>query len=75
MKCSGTHLPRMIDLLSHRVPPEQSADTPAEQAIQYIRSHIGQPISVEDLASTVCLSASYFAHMFKRRTGFSLPIM
>lgn len=55
----------------HRVPAEQSADTPVEQAIQYIRSHIGQPISVEELASTVCLSASYFAHMFKRRTGFS----
>ena len=56
---------------SHRVPPSNPADTPVEQAIQYIRSHIGQPISVEDLASTVCLSASYFAHMFKRRTGFS----
>ena len=62
---------RMFDLLLSPSAAEQSADTPVEQAIQYIRSHIGQPISVEDLASTVCLSASYFAHMFKRRTGFS----
>ena len=62
---------RMFDLLLSPSAAEQSADTPVEQAIQYIRSHIGQPISVEELASTVCLSASYFAHMFKRRTGFS----
>ena len=62
---------RMFVLLLSPSAAEQSADTPVEQAIQYIRSHIGQPISVEELASTVCLSASYFAHMFKRRTGFS----
>ena len=62
---------RMFDLLLSPSAAEQSADTPVEQAIQYIRSHIGQPISVEELASTVCLSASYFAHMFKRHTGFS----
>ena len=61
----------MFDLLLSPSAAEQSTDTPVEQAIQYIRSHIGQPISVEELASTVCLSASYFAHMFKRRTGFS----
>ena len=49
---------RMFDLLLSPSAAEQSADTPVEQAIQYIRSHIGQPISVEELASTVCLSAS-----------------
>ena len=41
---------RMFDLLLSPSAAEQSADTPVEQAIQYIRSHIGQPISVEELA-------------------------
>lgn len=62
---------RMFDLLLAPSAEEMSADDPIEQAIQYIRTHIGKAVSVEELASQVCLSVSYFAHIFKRRTGFS----
>ena len=68
---SSARIYRIFDLLLAPSAQEMSADDPIEQAIQYIRTNIGKAISVEDLASSVCLSTSYFAHMFKRRTGFS----
>ncbi len=68
---SSARIYRMFDLLLAPSAQEMSADDPIEQAIQYIRANIGKAISVEELASSVCLSVSYFAHMFKRRTGFS----
>lgn len=46
-------------------------DNPVENAIRYIRSHMAEAISLEDLANEANLSVYYFAHCFKEQTGFS----
>lgn len=68
---SSMRIYRLFELLLAPSTQETAAVNPIDQAILYIRSHIGQAISVDELASHVCLSTSYFAHLFKRRTGFS----
>jgi AraC-like DNA-binding protein len=40
-------------------------------AIEYMKGHIGEPISVAALAEEVCMSESAFAHHFKQRVGTS----
>lgn len=62
---------RMFDLLLSPSAAEQSRIRRSSRPSSTSDRISAQPISVEELASTVCLSASYFAHMFKRRTGFS----
>ncbi|MDF2725411.1 MAG: hypothetical protein K0Q59_5088 [Paenibacillus sp.] len=39
------------------------------QAIRYIESNHQEPIKIEDIASHVHLSSSYFSRLFKRATG------
>lgn len=68
---SSMRIYRLFELLLAPSAQENADISPVDQAILYIRSHIGQSISVDELASHVCLSTSYFAHLFKRRTGFS----
>lgn len=48
--------------------PESS---PVETAVQYIQNHIGEDISLDDLARLVALSPYYFAHTFKKKTGYA----
>ena len=62
---------RLFELLLAPHEPEQQKESPVEQAILYIRAHLNETISVEDLANEVHLSVSYFSHQFKRHTGFS----
>lgn len=67
---SSMRIYRLFELL---LSPEAASDTrkkPVEEAILYIRAHIAQPISLEELAAHVCLSVSYFSHLFKHQTGF-----
>ena len=40
-------------------------------AIEYMKGHIGEPISVAGLAEGACMSESAFAHLFKHCTGTS----
>jgi benzoyl-CoA-dihydrodiol lyase len=40
-------------------------------AIEYMKGHIDEPISVAVLAEGACMSESAFAHLFKHRTGTS----
>ncbi|EOQ35949.1 AraC family transcriptional regulator [Butyricicoccus pullicaecorum] len=57
------------------VPPRDASLTPDQdliaQAIRYILDHLFEPLSVEDVASAVSLSASHFSRLFKARTGYS----
>lgn len=62
---------RLFDLLLMPTAQEAAAESPVEQAIQYIRSHIGETISLDELAASACLSVSYFSHLFKKQTGFA----
>ena len=44
---------------------------PVSGAIEYMKGHIGEPISVAVLAEVVCMSESAFAHLFKQSVGTS----
>lgn len=44
---------------------------PVSAAVNYMKSHIGEPISVSMLAEAVCMSESAFAHLFKQTAGTS----
>ena len=41
------------------------------QAVHYIRQHLSEPISVQEVASAVGLSSSHFSREFKSRMGYS----
>lgn len=51
--------------------PKISEDSPTDQVIQYIQQHIGETILLKDLAKLVNLSEYYFAHIFKKQTGYA----
>ena len=40
-------------------------------ACRYIRAHLGEPFSRDDVANAVCLAPSYFSHVFKECAGIS----
>ncbi|KAM3108837.1 helix-turn-helix domain-containing protein [Phormidesmis sp. 146-33] len=41
------------------------------QAIEYIQAHLGENISLTDIANELGMSQYYFCHLFKRSTGIS----
>jgi AraC family transcriptional regulator len=41
------------------------------QAIEYIEAHLGEDISLSDIANQLGMSQYYFCHLFKRSTGMS----
>lgn len=45
--------------------------SPCETAMQYIRAHYSEKISLEDLARLVSMSQYHFARLFKRSCGYS----
>lgn len=68
---SSMRIYRLFDLLlAPECTPHPEADLIA-QAVQYIRAHVDRTIPLDELAASVCLSVSYFAHLFKQRTGFA----
>jgi benzoyl-CoA-dihydrodiol lyase len=57
---------RLIDA-SHST----AKSNPVSGAIEYMKDHIDEPISVAVLAEGACMSESAFAHLFKNFTGTS----
>jgi AraC family transcriptional regulator len=41
------------------------------QALEYIQAHLGEDISLSEIASELGMSQYYFCHLFKRSTGIS----
>ncbi|MCY6489799.1 helix-turn-helix domain-containing protein [Leptolyngbya sp. GGD] len=41
------------------------------QAIEYIETHLGEDVSLTDIANELGMSQYYFCHLFKRSTGIS----
>lgn len=41
------------------------------QAVEYIQAHLGENLSLSDIASKLGMSQYYFCHLFKRSTGIS----
>lgn len=48
-----------------------SSSNPVNQTVEYIREHVGEPITLHELADMAHLSACHYSHEFKRHTGFS----
>jgi AraC family transcriptional regulator len=40
-----------------------------QQAIDYMQAHLGEDISVADIAAQICISQYHFARLFKQSTG------
>jgi two-component system response regulator YesN len=53
---------------------ERSKESELEilSSIAYIRSHLFEPLTVQSLARSACLSVSYYANLFKKHTGSSV---
>lgn len=64
-----------IDTLLHKLSvetiPQIQEDSPIDLAICYIREHVGEPISLDDLARLTNFSSCYLSHAFKKQTGYS----
>lgn len=58
------------------LPAERAASTartdPIESALEYLRGHIGQRVSVAELARLARLSESHFAALFRAHTGYGV---
>lgn len=59
-----------MKVYEHRTP--LSSNDIMTKAIRYIQQNINQPIQVDDVASYVGFSRSYFSTMFKKELGFSV---
>jgi AraC family transcriptional regulator len=42
-----------------------------KQAIEYIQEHLGENLSLSEIANELGISQYYFCHLFKRSTGMS----
>ncbi|WP_156296874.1 AraC family transcriptional regulator [Mycobacterium paragordonae] len=49
----------------------QIDSNPVSAAVEYVRAHLDQPITVNELAERVCMSPSAFAHFFRESIGVS----
>ena len=47
-------------------------DTDVNNAINYIKTHYKNPISIDTLCNEICLSKFYFCKIFKKHTGISI---
>ena len=70
---SSSRLYQLLSLLDNprRSPRLKKNDDSINRAIAYIRTHIGEKISLHRLAEISGLSDYYFSHLFKEMTGLS----
>lgn len=68
---SSMRIYRLFELLMAPTAQEREIGGPIEDAIQYIRGHVGKSVTLDELAGVAKLSPFYFSHCFKRQTGFS----
>ena len=62
----------VVQTLTDGVLPSVVADERILRAIAYVRSHLDQPLSLEEVAAEACLSPSRFRHLFVEQTGMAL---
>ncbi|MGX5819358.1 AraC family transcriptional regulator [Chitinophaga lutea] len=53
------------------LPRQEPGSDPADDAIRYLQQHIAHPLSLQEVAAAVNLSASHFSSIFRKKTGFS----
>ncbi|WP_053984485.1 helix-turn-helix transcriptional regulator [Niameybacter massiliensis] len=59
----------LFTLSSHLSTNELHTLSPVDHAIEYMKVHFKEPITLEDLAYQVTLSPYYFTRLFKKETG------
>ncbi|MFC5652189.1 response regulator [Paenibacillus solisilvae] len=60
---------RKVSALPVFTPVESSSDKAIEAALQYIKAHYNEELSLEKVASVVFLNPVYFSQLFKQKTG------
>jgi AraC-like DNA-binding protein len=63
---------RVIHAITGDVEPSVVSDERILRAIAYINSHLGAPLTLEEVAAEACLSPSRFRHLFVEETGTAL---
>ncbi|MFE0559534.1 response regulator [Paenibacillus sp. NPDC058910] len=57
------------EAMRHPVPESTLHERIVLQAVQYIKAHFTEPISLQEVADEVAVSRNYFSELFKRVTG------
>ena len=63
---------QVISDLTQGVEPAVTSDERILRATAYIQRHLGEPLTLEDVAAEVFLSPSRFRHLFVEQTGLAL---
>lgn len=66
----------LFSILCHLYPGQAvaqgyDAELPVNRAIDYMRFHLPDPISIDDVAAEVHMSKHYFSRSFRQKTGMS----
>ena len=60
--------PKLFDVRERR---EQQGNTPIGEALAYIETHLGEPMTMRELADSLHLNSSYFSVLFKEQVGLN----
>ncbi|MDT0124696.1 response regulator [Paenibacillus sp. RRE4] len=60
--------PKLVDIRERR---EQQDHTPIGEALTYIETHLGEPMTMRELADSLHLNSSYFSVLFKEQVGLN----
>lgn len=60
--------PKLVDIRERR---EQQDNTPIGEALAYIETHLGEPMTMRELAGSLHLNSSYFSVLFKEQVGLN----
>lgn len=63
---------RVVQMLTGGVHPMTTSDERILRATAYIKSHLGAPLTLEEVAAEAYLSPSRFRHLFVEQTGMAL---
>jgi AraC-like DNA-binding protein len=63
---------RIVHALTGGVQPMTTSDERILRATAYIKSHLGAPLTLEEVAAEAYLSPSRFRHLFVEQTGMAL---
>ena len=62
---------RLVHALAGGVDPSVVSDERILRAIAHIRTHLDQPLTLDEVADVACLSPSRFRHLFVEETGMA----
>ncbi|KAA8784191.1 two-component system response regulator YesN [Paenibacillus sp. 4624] len=60
--------PKLVDIRERR---EHQDNTPIGEALAYIETHLGDPMTMRELADSLHLNSSYFSVLFKEQVGLN----